>query len=108
MPNALSVVQSTFTDLDAQYHQLLAACTSQQLSDDLAARYEKAENAYEACVDKMLQDDAPQVADLARQLEAFNTEIKHSVQEMGDMSRVLDHLDNAIAFGEKLAAMIPA
>jgi hypothetical protein len=108
MANALSVVQATFTDLDAQYNMLRVACTSQQQRDDLAARYAAAEDAYEACVDKMLTDDAPQVADLAAQLKTANDQVKQAVAEMGDMSKVIDHLKNAITIGAKMVAMIPA
>jgi molecular chaperone GrpE (heat shock protein) len=107
MANALADVQATYTNLDDQYTMLLAACTSEEQRVELSAKYAQAQDAYNACVEKMLQDDAPEVADLSTQLKAANDQLKKAVAEMGNMSKVLDNLTTAITVGAQLVAKIP-
>ena len=107
MANALSDVQATYTNLDDQYNMLLAACTSEQQRTDLSVRYAQAQDAYNACIDKMLQDDAPDVASLNGQLQTANDQLKNAVAVMGNMSTVLDNITTAITLGAQLLAKIP-
>jgi hypothetical protein len=104
MTNALQAVQATFLLIDAEYSLLRLACTSQQQRDALAAQYAAAEDAYEACIDKMLEEDNPDVAALSTQLNAANAQVKQSVAELGDMSKVIDHITTAVTLGAQLAA----
>lgn len=106
MNNALQSVQATFLLIDAQYNLLRLACTSQQQRDALAGQYAAAEDAYEACIDKALEDDNPAVAALRTQLDAANAQVKQSVAEMGDMSKVIDRITTAVTLGANLAAKI--
>jgi hypothetical protein len=105
MANALLDVQNTFTTLNANYNMLRAACQTDQQRTDLAAQYEAAETAYNKCVNKMLADDDAAVATLSTELKAANEQIVKSVQQMGNMSKVIDDITTAVTTGAKLAAM---
>jgi hypothetical protein len=107
MANALLEVCTTFTTLDAQYNLLRAACKPgpdpDQPSPDLVALDEKYTTAQENCyaaADKVLQDDNEAVARISQDLQAVIT-------EMGDISKVLDTITQALAFGSQLLALVP-
>jgi hypothetical protein len=102
MPNALSDVQNTFTTLDAQYNMLRAACTTDADRNALAGKYATAQKNYQTCIGQMLSDDDAQVAALSAQLKAANTEVAKAVTEMGNMSKVLDNITQAITLGAQL------
>jgi hypothetical protein len=114
MANALLEVCTTFTTLDAQYNLLRAACKPgpdpDQPSPDLVALDEKYTTAQENCyaaADKVLQDDNEAVARISQDLQAVNTELGKAVTEMGDISKVLDTITQALAFGSQLLALVP-
>jgi predicted transglutaminase-like cysteine proteinase len=106
MPDVLSAVQATFLSIDSQYALLRVACTTGRQRDDLATQYAAAQKAYQECIGKTLQDDDPQVAQLAAQLKSANAKVARAVAEMGDMSAVIDDITNAVSFGGLLLAMI--
>lgn len=102
MANALDQVQATFTSLDGSYNLLLAACTTPDQRTALENRYSDAQKAYQTCFGQILSDDDVQVAALCTQLQAANNEIRNAVAAMGDMSKVIDAITNAVKVGAQL------
>ncbi len=102
MANALDDVQATYTIVNEKYNLLRVACQTDAQRDALAAQYADAQTAYFACVGKMLSDDDAEIATLSQQLQAANTLVTQSVEEMGDMSTVIDQITQAVTLGAKL------
>ncbi len=107
MANALLEVVDTFTALDAQYNMLWVACQTQADRDALDAKYAAAQENVETCTGKALEDDDAEVAQLSKELKTCNDELKKAVTEMGDMSKVLDNLTQALTIGAQLIAKLP-
>lgn len=105
MPDVLSTVQATFTTLDTQYNLLLAACRTQQERDELANQYAVAQEAYQRTLGQILTDDDPKVAALSTQLKAANAVVRQSVNEMGDMNKVIDNITTAVTLAAQMVAM---
>jgi predicted phage-related endonuclease len=103
--NALSEVEETFLALDAKYSVLYAACTSDAERGALQHRYAQAEAAYQSCVGKMLADDDAEIASLSARLTAVNNQIKQAETVMGDVSKVLGVIDEALSIGAQLLAL---
>jgi len=107
MANALLDVIDTFVSLDAQYTMLRIACKT---ADDLAtldSRYVTAQENAEIVTGQELDDDDKEVSALDTQLKICNTELKKATLQMGNMSKVLDNLTEAVTIGGKLIAMCP-
>jgi hypothetical protein len=104
MANALSDVQNTFLNLDAKYNMLRAACKTDAERADLALQYSRAEAAYQKCVGQMLADDDPEVAVLSDELQKANAVVEKSVEQMGDMSKVINGIKTAIDIGSKIVS----
>lgn len=104
MANALADVQDTYVSLNANYNLLYAACRDDGQRKDLQEEYADAQSAYQKCVGKMLSDDDSNVGALCVQLRTVNTQIKKAVEEMGDMSKVIDTIDKALEIGGEIAA----
>ena len=102
MANALANVQATFLNLDGQYNLLLAACPTQADRDALSARYSAAQNAYEECADQLLEADDAALTALCTQLTTINKQVSALTTEMGDMSKVLAVLDQALKLGQQV------
>ena len=107
MANALEDVVDTFVTLDAQYAVLRLACKTHADRDALDARYATAQENNEECTDEELQDDDAEVAALSKKLKDCNEELKKAEVEMGNMSKVLDNLTEAVTIGSRLMAIIP-
>jgi hypothetical protein len=107
MANALLDVIDTFTSLDANYDVLMVACQTQTDRDALKAKYAAAQANVETCTGKALEDDDAEVAELSKDLKICNDEIKIAETEMGDMSKVLDNLTQALTIGAQLIAKLP-
>jgi len=105
MANALLDVVDTFTSLDAQYNMLRIACKTPADLVTLDARYATAQARIEFCTENELEDDDDEVAILDTQLKARNFELKKATTEMGDMSKVLNNLTEAVTIGGKLIGM---
>jgi chromosome segregation ATPase len=102
--NALEGILDTFTTLDDNYSLLRAACRTQAARDQLAAKYSAAEAAYQKAANQVLSDDEATVAVLNTQLTSVNKQIQQAVAEMGDMSKVIDHITQALSLGAQLLA----
>jgi hypothetical protein len=107
MANALATVQATFISLDNQYNTLLAACPTQADREALAQRYSAAQEAYLKCVGQSLEDDDPAVTALCTQLTTINKQVSALETHMGDMSKVLTILDQALGLGQQALACVP-
>ncbi|HEY1809690.1 MAG TPA: hypothetical protein VGG42_14080 [Acidobacteriaceae bacterium] len=106
MANALANVQATFLNLDGQYNLLLAACPTQADRDALSARYSAAQNAYEECADQLLEADDAALTALCTQLTTVNKQVSALTTEMGDMSKVLTVLDQALKLGQQIISCL--
>ena len=102
MANSLADVQDTFTSLDAQYNTLRVACQTDEDLNALDAQYVQAQKNYWACVDQSLEDDDATVASLDKDLKADNEQIKKAVTFMGNMSKVIDVVTDAVKIGGSL------
>lgn len=107
MANALLDVLDTFLSLDKQYTVLRLACRTQADLDALDAEYVAAQKNFDDATDEELEDDDAAVAVLSQELKDCNAEVKQAETEMGNMSKVLDNLTEAVTIGSKLVAMIP-
>ncbi|MGA2888692.1 MAG: hypothetical protein ABSE51_11615 [Terracidiphilus sp.] len=108
MQSALSELETTYFTLQSQIGMLLAACKTQDQRDALTTQYVKARSNYWSCVNKAFHDDDPQVIALTTQLDAANTQLKASVQQLGDISKTIDAITGAITIGASLAAKVIA
>ena len=104
MANALTDVQNTFTTLDANFNLLHAACKTDTERTDLGVQYGRAMAAYQKCVNKFLSDDDPTIAALSAELKTANDKVAKAVAQMGNMSRVIDDITQAVNIGEKVVA----
>ena len=107
MPDVLSTVQATFLSIDSQYNLLRAVCSTQKQKDDLGNQYGEAQEAYLACIGKVLRDDDPEVAALNFQLKAANAKVAQAAGGMGNMSKVIDDITTAVSLGALLVGKIP-
>jgi hypothetical protein len=104
--NALLEVQATFTSLDKRYTILRVACRTPGDRAALSTQYDDAETNYYACVNKTLEDDDSVVARLSTDLQAANMLVDRSVSQMGNMSKVIDNITQAVGLGAQLVAKI--
>jgi hypothetical protein len=107
MANVLLDVVDTFDSLDQQYNLLRIACRTQSDVDALEAKYATAQENVEVCTNQLLEDDTAEIAALDKQLKDCNVELRKAVAKMGNMSKVLDNLTQAITLGAQLIAKIP-
>jgi cell fate (sporulation/competence/biofilm development) regulator YlbF (YheA/YmcA/DUF963 family) len=106
MANSLEDVRQTFVSLDQQYSMLRLACKTDDDRKALAAKYEQAQANYEAVGEKILSDDDIQVAALSAQLKAANKQVAKLVEQMGDISKVIDGITQAVTVGAQLLAKV--
>ncbi len=104
MANALAEVQETYLSLDKNYSLLLAACQTEAQREQLEAQYAQAQDAYEKCLGQMLDADTAEIADLTARLKVVNAQIAGALSVMGDMSKVLNVITQALTIGEELIA----
>ncbi len=105
MANTLIDVQATFLALDAEYHMLLVVCQTEEQRDALAAQYSAARQNYQNSLEATLADDDPQVAALAMQLKDANTLVVQSIEQLGDIARVIANIANAVSLGANVMAV---
>jgi hypothetical protein len=106
MQSALQELETTYFTLQGQIGMLTAACTTDQQRSDLIAEYVAARSNYWNCVNKAFHDDDPQVVSLTAQLDSANTQLKTLVQQMGNISKVIDGITQAVTVGASLAAKV--
>lgn len=106
MANALDDVRQTFVSLDKQYNLLLAACLDNAHRQTLEDKYAVAQANYEAAGEKILSDDDVQVAALSAQLKTANKQVAKLVEQMGDISKVIDGITQAVTVGAQLLAKV--
>src|SRR5271165_3359687 len=108
MQDALAALEQTYMTLQQQVGMLSLNCDDDQkkllISQLVAARA-----AYWNCVNKAFHDDDPQVGALTAQLQASNQQLQKATQQMGNISAVLDKINDAVSAATKLAGfVIPA
>ena len=106
MQSALQELETTYFTLQAQIGMLTAACTTEKQRSDLITKFVAARSNYWNCVNKAFHDDDPQVASLTTQLETANTQLNKLVQQMGNISKVIDGITQAVTVGASLAAKV--
>jgi NADH/NAD ratio-sensing transcriptional regulator Rex len=102
--NALDDVQATYSMVNQKYNLLRLACQNDTQRQLLGSQYANAQAAYLSCIGKMLADDDAAVALLSTQLKSANAVVAQSVTQMGDMSRVIDNITQAVTLGAQLVA----
>lgn len=106
MQTALAELEKCYFTLQSQIDTLSAACQTKDQKDALSTQYVKARQAYWSCVNKAFHDDDPQVASLAAQLDAANAKLKVAVQQMGNISKVIDGITQAVSIAASLSKMV--
>jgi hypothetical protein len=106
MQTALAELEKCYFTLQFQLDMLSAACQTQGQRDALSAQYVKARQAYWSCVNKAFHDDDPQVASLTKQLDTANANLKVAVQQLGNISKVIDDITQAVSIAASLAKMV--
>ena len=106
MSDSLQDVQDFFTDLDAKYNMLRAACKTDDDRTKLGVQYSRAEAAYQNCLNQQLVSDDPQVATLATEFTAASAVVKEAVKQMGDMSKVIDGITDAVDIAAKIVGVV--
>jgi hypothetical protein len=102
--NALIDVQNTYLTLYASYDKMRGQCTTQEQMDSLDAQYEAAQKTYYATLNKTLEDDDAAIAVLSTNLQAVNKQVTTAVAVLGDMSKVIDLVTQAVTLGAQIAA----
>lgn len=106
MSNVCTEVKATFLILQEQIALLEIACQDETERGKLNDKYEAARKLHDKCIDKMLHADEKQLQSLIEGVETANEQLKKSVQEMGNMSKVIDAITDALTFSEKLIKLI--
>jgi esterase/lipase len=102
MGDALSALEALYFGLQQQVGMLTLAATTQAQKDAFMTQYVKARTDYWACVNKMFHEDDPQVAALTAQLNTLNDQVTKSEKEMGDISKVIDVITQAVTVADQL------
>ena len=105
MGEALSAVEALYFGLQQKIGMLSLASRSQGQRDAFMSQYVAARTAYWSCVNKMFHDDDPQVIALTTQLKAATDEVTKSEKELGDISKVIDDVTEAVTIASKLATL---
>ena len=108
MQEALAQLETTYFTLQSKIGMLLAACQTQEQRDALTTQYVAARSSYWSCVNKAFHDDDPAVIALTKQLDAENTQLKASVQQLGNIKTVIDDITQAVNVGSSLASKVIA
>jgi predicted nucleic acid-binding Zn-ribbon protein len=109
MSDTLQALQDTFEQLSDQIDLLSAACLTQAQRDSLKARYEEAQRNFFAARNKTFEENDAEVAHLTIELHDANKRIAHLVEEMGNISKVIDAVSEAVDIGTSIASkLIPA
>ena len=106
MQSQLQELEQTYFTLQTQINTLGVACQTQPQRDALSTQYVKARENYWACANKAFHDDDPQVVKLTDQIHAANQQIANSVQQAGDIAKVIDDVTNLVTLGTQLASMV--
>ena len=106
MSDSLQDVQDFYIDLNAKYNLLLAACTNDTDRAALELQYGRAQAAYQNCLNQQLVSDDPQVATLATEFTAASAVVKEAVKQMGDMSKVIDGITDAVDIAAKIVGVV--
>lgn len=105
MGEALSAVEALYFELQQKIGMLSLASTTQEQRDAFTSQYVAARAAYWNCVNKMFHDDDPQVVALTTQLKAATDDVKQSEKELGNISKVIDDVTEAVTIAGKLATL---
>jgi recombinational DNA repair protein RecR len=85
---------STLTDQGATTNQL----------DQLRAQIAQSRTNFLTAVTKNLHDDNPQIAELVTQLNAGETNLKTTIDHLGDVAKVIDAITKAVDIGSQIVA----
>ncbi|HEY0760713.1 MAG TPA: hypothetical protein VGD59_15805 [Acidisarcina sp.] len=103
MGDALSTIEALYFGLQQQVGMISLATTTQAEKDRFMTQYVAARTAYWACINKMFHDDDPQVATLTRQLKDATTQVSKAEAEMGNISKVIDNITQAVTIAAQLS-----
>lgn len=109
MSETLQALQDTYETLSDQIDLLSAACQTQEQRDALTAQYLQAQHNYFSARNKIFEENDAEVARLTVALRDANQDIGRLVAEMGNISKCIDRITQAVNIGTSIATrLIPA
>jgi hypothetical protein len=106
MSETLQALQDTYEILSDQIDLLFVACQTQDQRDALKARYEQAQRNFFAARNKVFDENDAEVARLTASLGDANKKVRHLVQDMGNISKVIDGITVAVNIGSGIASKL--
>lgn len=106
MSDACTEVKATFLILQERIALLSIACREDTTKTRLDEKCEAARKLHDKCIDKLLCADEKQLLMLIADVQAANQQLRKSVEQMGNMSKVIDSIADALSFSEKLVKLV--
>lgn len=108
MAETLQELQDTYETLSDQIDLLSAACQTREQREALSEQFEKAQQNFFAARNKCFEENDAEVAKLTIDLHQANQRIGQLLEEMGNISKCIDHITEAVSIGSSLAAKLVA
>jgi hypothetical protein len=109
MAETLQELQDTYETLSDQIDLLSAACHTQEQRDALTASYLLAQHNYLGARNKIFKENDAELERLTQELRKANKDIKRLVEQLGNISKVIDGITMAVNIGSSIASkLIPA
>jgi len=108
MGDALSTLEGIYTSLQASLDDMLMACPTQADRDIVMSKYVAARENYWNCIKKAFHDDDPAVQALVAEGKEDIDAIKKINESLGNITKVIDTITNAVTVGSKIAAKVIA
>jgi hypothetical protein len=105
MQDALTAVQELFLGLQQKVGMLSMVNSTEADKAAFLEQYRAARTAYQSCVNKIFANDDPEVADLTTKLTDATQQIAESEKNLGNISKWLDDITQAVTFATQLAAL---
>jgi hypothetical protein len=106
MGDSLSTLEGIYTSLQANLDMTLSACPDQAHRDQVMTQYVTARTNYWNCVNKAFHDDDPALQALVTQGKTAITAIKNINDSLGDITKVINTITQAVTIGGEIAAKV--
>ncbi|MGI4854928.1 MAG: hypothetical protein ACRYF4_12895 [Janthinobacterium lividum] len=106
MSPALEAVEAIYFNAQARLNDMLAACHSEEERIAIRTQYVLTRHNYFVCINKTFHDDDPALqADVAL-ANAVALELKAIDAQLGDITKVINTMTTAVAYGAKIVTKI--
>lgn len=104
MAESLDALEQMWLSAQDNLDDMLGAAPDQTHRDQVQARYDAINKNYLDALTKSFQDDAPVLQSLVTQAHTVTQEIKHIDEQLGDIAKVLQVLEQAVSIGSQIVA----